>query len=117
MSQEVYALFRVKGREALWQPSENELDNPNHGMRKASEGIGVRMLARFSVGPSVFIRLYVYPDMESLHKVQMALGPGGLNTQRYWDVELTIGYEAPPVDAMGNPEGYAYSRQDDLPLL
>ena len=115
MASEVYVLSRVKGREALWQLSEKDSENLNDKMRKSLEGIAVKRLARFSVGQSVFVHLTVWPDMESFHKVQVAWGPQGLNVQRYWDVETTIGHEAPaPGDGA---TGLSFAAQDDLPLV
>lgn len=75
----------------------------------------VKRLARFSVGPSAVMILDVFPDMESFHKVQVAWGPQGLNVQKYWDVETTIGHEAPAPGT--GVAGLPFSAQDDLPLV
>ena len=50
MASEVYALSRVKLRDAWWQLSEDERQNVQDKIRKAREGIAVKRLANFAVG-------------------------------------------------------------------
>ena len=58
---------------------------------------GGKMLARFSTWSSEWrgIQLWVYPDMEAYHKVQIVIGRQGMNTQRYWDTDVTLGFDWP----------------------
>ena len=113
MASEVYVLARIKAREAWWQLSEEERLEHSKKKGKTYEGIGMKRLARFSVGPSEYIQLYVYPDMESYHKGMMAWAPQGLHVERYHDFDVTLGYDAPPPH-VGEMHFFA---QDDLPLV
>ena len=113
MASEVYVLSRIKWREAWWQLTEDERQGVMDGIRNAREGIAVKRLARFAVGQSVLILLSVYPDMESYCKYQMFVGPQGLDVRRYFDFDVTLGYEAPPQML----PGLSFSAQDDLPLV
>jgi hypothetical protein len=96
MASEVYVLERNTAREAWWQLSEEERQSFKEKMRKYRDGIAVKLLARFAVGPSVIMVVNVFPDMDTYQKAMMAAGCQGLNVQRYWDSDITLGHEAPP---------------------
>ena len=114
MASEVYVLSRNTPKEAWWQLPEVERQSSIKRSLKerADAGVAIKTLARFSVGPSVYIVVQMYPDMDSYHKSMMIIGPQGLNVQRYWDYEITLGHEAPPLGT--DLPLYA---QDDLPLV
>ena len=113
MASEIYWLARIKYREAWWQLSAEEQKSIMDEIRKILEKLAVKRVARFAAGQSILIFLSVYPDMESYYKYQMLVGPQGLNVQRYFDFDVTLGSEAPPQIL----PGLGFSAQDDLPLV
>ena len=62
-------------------------------MRKVIDEAGGKRLARIAEAGTSFINVTEYPDMEAFHKVRIAMSPQGLDVQRYWDVDVTVGFE------------------------
>ena len=112
MASEIYVLKRVKLREAWWQLTEDERISLMRKARKLREGTAMKRLVRFAVGLD-HISVNVWPDMESYHRNMIAMGPQGLNIQRYIDRDVTLGSAELP-NTLG-PD--AFSAQDDLPLV
>ncbi len=97
MAEKVYVLVRIRAREARWLLSEEEAKSLNEKREKAFEEAGGKMLTYFEACSSEWrtIRVNVFPDMEAWHKFRMAIGPQGLNMQRYLDADITMGFEPP----------------------
>ncbi len=95
MAEKVYVLTRVRPRETWWQLSEKERKSLVGKAVKACEDAGAKSLAGFSACSSEWGDIYVdvYPDMEAYHKYRMAIQE--LNVQRYWDYDITLGFEPP----------------------
>lgn len=97
MAEKVYVLNQIRSTEARWQLSEEELKSLMEKGGKALEEAGAKLLAAFRTYSSEWslIRVVVFPDIEAYHKFRMAIGPEGLNIQRYWDFNATLGFELP----------------------
>ena len=94
MAEKVYELVQFRAREALWQLSEKERNSLIEKLGRAREEAGGKLLANFMTCSSEWrgAHVFVYPDMEAFHKFQVeALQV--LKAQRYWDVEVTLGFE------------------------
>jgi hypothetical protein len=97
MAEKVYQLVQARPKEARWQLSEEEGNSLFEKAEKALDEVGGKMLFHFRTYSSQWrgILLRVFPDMEAYHKYTLAIGPQGLNVQRYYVFEVTLGYEPP----------------------
>lgn len=102
----------MKAREAWWQLTEEQRQSVVDEIRKSRAGVAVRRLASFAVGQNrIFVN--VWPDMESYHENEIAISPQGLNLERYWNMDVTLGSaELPHTYGIDT-----YASQDDLPLV
>ena len=92
MAQHIYVVSRVKGRDPLWQLSEEDFQRLKTKIGEIRKAAGGEQLARMTTGTS-FILVTRYPDVDAYHKWLVELSPQNLNAQRFWDIEDTIGFE------------------------
>ena len=97
MAEKIYVVNRIRRREAFWLLSDEERKNMLEAIAKIREEAGAKELAMLKTCSSDwhFVRVMVFPDMEAYHKFRMAIGPGKLNTERYFDADITLGFEPP----------------------
>ena len=97
MAQKVYVVTRTRARETWFQLSEEEQKSRIENGKKTLDDVGGKSLVRCGTYSSEWrgFRVSVFPDMDAYHKYQMAMGPQGMNSQRYIDFDVTLGFERP----------------------
>jgi hypothetical protein len=98
MAEKIYVLTHNRAKEFRWHRSKEE--RVPEKMKKAFEEAGGQHIVDFTVLSPKWGRISVdvFPDMESYIKYRQILRPPplGINAERYWDVDITLGYDPPP---------------------
>ena len=103
MAEKIYVLQRLRrATEARWQLSDEDYESLIEKVYGALNEAGGEMLVRFQTVSSEYRAVWVclFRDMESWCNFHTAVYlRQGLNLQRYFDNEFTLGY-APPDSAL-----------------
>ena len=104
MAEEVYVVTQMRPKDARWELSEEEAESLMEKIGKARSGAGGREVAVIRTYSSEwrFIRVAVYPEMEAYHKLAVATGPERLNIRRYFDFDITLGFDSSQWDSSAN---------------